>query len=290
MNSRTHALLTLTMLIWAGSFIFIKIGLRDLDPYNLAFYRFLMASPLLLFWNLLRGRLNMLRVEDLPQLSVLALSGVSLLYVIQFLALKYTTATNAAILINTSAVFVAVWGFVRGEATLRKIVGVILSFFGVILIISKGTMNFFSSKTFLGDALMIVDGMLWAIYTVLGSSMLSRYDNETLTMHSFLLGTLFLAPFALWSGVANPVNFTSRTIIALLYLAVLCSVFAYVVWYHALSSSDSTSVAVYVYLVPLFTAVFSYFALHEVADIFTVVGGAITILGVYLTVSSSVHQ
>ncbi len=41
MNSRTHLLLASTMLIWAGSFIFIKVGLRELDPYNLAFYRFL---------------------------------------------------------------------------------------------------------------------------------------------------------------------------------------------------------------------------------------------------------
>jgi len=48
--------------------------------------------------------------------------------------LKYTTATNAAILINTSAVFVAVWGFAKGEADVRKILG-----FGVYLTVSSGT-------------------------------------------------------------------------------------------------------------------------------------------------------
>ncbi len=284
MNSKIHALLALTMFIWAGSFIFIKVGLRELDPYNLAFYRFLIASPLIFLWVFLKGKIVPLRLSDLPYIAVLALSGVSLLYVFQFVALEYTTATNAAILINTSALFVAVWGFMKGEASVRKIVGVLISFAGVILIESKGTLNFFTSRTFLGDVLMIVDGALWAVYTVLGSKMLLKYDHETLTAYSFALGTLFLIPFVLWTGISNIVLAGPETVVALLYLSVLCSVFAYAVWYYALSNSDSTSVAVYVYLVPLFTAIFAYYALDEVPDIFTAVGGMITIAGVYLTV------
>lgn len=274
------------MFIWAGSFIFIKVGLRELDPYNLAFYRFLIASPLLLAWVIWRKGFGKINPKDWLYISVLALSGVSLLYAFQFLALEYTTATNAAILINTSAVFVAIWGFMRGEANARKIFGVLISFAGVILIVSKGKMDFFTSETFFGDVLMIVDGFLWAVYTLLGSKMLLKYDHETLTAYAFALGTVFLIPFAMWSGVANPISVSFETAIALLYLSILCSVFAYVVWYYALSDSDSTSVAVYVYLVPLFTAIFAFYALNEVPDIFTVIGGVITIAGVYITATS----
>jgi drug/metabolite transporter (DMT)-like permease len=271
------------MFIWAGSFIFIKIGLKELDPYNLAFFRFLIASPILFGWVLWRRGFVSVNARDLIYFSILALSGVSLLYAFQFLALEYTTATNAAILINTSAVFVAVWGFLKGEANRRKILGVFMSFAGVVLIVSKGSLEFFSSKTFFGDLLMIIDGFLWAIYTILGSKMLLRYHHETLTAYAFALGTLFLIPFAIWSGIANPLELGYETIAALLYLSLFCSVFAYVVWYYALTNADSTSVAVYVYLVPLFTAIFAFYALDEVPDIFTAAGGLITIAGVYLT-------
>ena len=274
------------MFIWAGSFIFIKFGLRELDPYNLAFYRFLIASPILLAWVVWRKGFGRISPKDWLYISVLALSGVSLLYAFQFLALEYTTATNAAILINTSAVFVAIWGFMKGEADARKIFGVFISFAGVILIVSKGKMDFFTSETFFGDVLMIIDGLLWAIYTLLGSKMLLKYDHETLTAYAFALGTVFLIPFAMWSGFANPISFSFETAISLLYLSILCSVFAYVVWYYALSDSDSTSVAVYVYLVPLFTAIFAFYALNEVPDIFTVIGGIVTISGVYITATS----
>lgn len=289
MNSRTHLLLTFTMLIWAGSFIFIKIGLRGLDPYNLAFYRFLIASPLLLAWVFWRRGVVKPNGFEWVHLSILALSGVTLLYAVQFLALKYTTATNASILINTSAVFVAIWGFVKGEANPRKVAGVFLSFAGVILIVSKGTLEFFSSKTLFGDVLMIIDGFMWAVYTVLGSKMLLKYDHETLTAYAFLLGTIYLLPFALYAGLANPLTLNSETITALFYLSILCSVFAYVVWYYALTNADSTSVAVYVYLVPLFTAIFAFYTLNERPDLFTALGGIITISGVYLTTAKQ-HQ
>ncbi|AAB90720.1 MULTISPECIES: DMT family transporter [Archaeoglobus] len=289
MNSKTHLLLALTMLIWAGSFIFIKIGLKELDPFNLAFYRFLLASPLLMAWVFWKRGLAKPSGSEWLHLSVLALSGVTLLYAFQFLALKYTTATNASILINTSAVFVALWGLVKGEANPRKLAGVFLSFAGVVLIVSKGTLEFFSSKTIFGDVLMIVDGFLWAVYTVLGSKMLLKYDHETLTAYAFALGTIFLIPFALMSGFANPVTFNPETVAALLYLSILCSVFAYVVWYYALTNADSTSVAVYVYLVPLFTAIFAFYALNEKPDFFTAIGGIITIAGVYLTTAKQ-HQ
>ncbi len=289
MNSKTHLLLASTMLIWAGSFIFIKVGLRYLDPYNLAFYRFLIASPLLLAWVFWKRGVVKPNGFDWVYLSILALSGVTLLYAFQFLALKYTTATNASILINTSAVFVAIWGFVKGETNPWKVAGVFLSFAGVILIVSKGTLEFFSSKTLFGDVLMIIDGFLWAVYTVLGSKMLLKYDHETLTAYAFVLGTVFLLPFALYAGLANPFMLNSETIAALLYLSILCSVFAYVVWYYALSNADSTSVAVYVYLVPLFTAIFAFYALNERPDLFTAVGGIITISGVYLTTAKQ-HQ
>ncbi|WP_202318450.1 DMT family transporter [Archaeoglobus neptunius] len=287
MNTKVHALLALTMFIWAGSFVFIKIGLRELDPYNLAFYRFLIASPVIFLWVWLRRGLASVNRRDLVFISILALSGVSLLYAFQFLALKYTTATNASILINTSAIFVAVWGFVNEGANARRILGVTISFAGVVLLVSRGTADFFTSKTFFGDALMIVDGLLWAVYTVLGARMLVRYNHEILTAYTFALGTVYLIPFALWNGFANPFNLHAETVVSILYLSILCSVFAYVVWYYALSNSDSTSVAVYVYLVPLFTAVFAFFALNETPDIFTAIGGTITIVGVYITVSAS---
>jgi len=71
--------LLFTVLLWAGSFIFIKIGLQEIKPYNLAFYRFILASPILLVAVYLKKRLKSVKIRDLPRIVILAITGVTLL-------------------------------------------------------------------------------------------------------------------------------------------------------------------------------------------------------------------
>ncbi|AEA46170.1 DMT family transporter [Archaeoglobus veneficus] len=275
------AALFLTMLIWAGSFIAIKIALRELSPFNLAFYRFLIATPLML---IACRNLRLPELKDLPNIVVLALTGVTLLYAVQFLALKLTTATNASILINTCAIFIALMSYILlGERfTGLKVAGIIVSFVGVVMIISNGFNAGFSGQTALGDVLMVFDGLLWAIYTVLGKRLLEKYGAGALTAYAFAAGTFLLLPFALYEGIEDIFSLTPQAWASLLYLSVLCSVFAYVVWYAALSHMDATEVAVFVYLVPLFTAIMAVFLLGEEITPFIAVGGVLTIAGVYM--------
>lgn len=74
---------------------------------------------------------------------------------------------------------------------LRKIFAILVAFFGVFLVVSNGEII----EPNIGDLLMIFDGFLWAIYTVLGKIMLKVYRAEHLTAYAFALGTLMLSPF-----------------------------------------------------------------------------------------------
>lgn len=275
--------LLLTMLIWAGSFIFIKIGLQEIKPYNLAFYRFILASPVLLLAVYLKKRLKSIKIRDILRIVILAITGVTLLYAVQFVALMYTTATNSSILMNTSVIFIAVMSFFLGERfTKLKTLGLCLSFLGVMLVVSRGKFEFFSSKTFIGDMLIIFDGFLWAIYTILGKSLLEKYSPDVLTAYAFTIGSILLFPFALYEGITNPLSLSMTAWISLLYLSLLCSVFAYLVWYSALTAMEATKVAVFVYIVPFFTAIMAFSVLGEEIGIFTALGGILTMTGVYL--------
>lgn len=272
--------LTATAIFWSASFIFIKIALREISPFNLAFYRFLIATPLLYF--LMKEKIEKPSAGDFPALIFLALSGVTLLYAIQFLALLYTTATNSSILMNLSAIFVSILSFLAGERlNLRKASGVLLAFAGVFLTVSKGRIHF-SSETLKGDLLILFDALLWALYTIGGKKLLEKYSSETLTFYAFLLGTVMLFPFAFYETPANPVNFSKMLWISLIFLSAFCSVISYSIWYRALEEMDATKVAVFVYLTPLFTAVLAHAFLQEDIGLFTVFGAAFIISGVYL--------
>ena len=275
--------LLFTALIWAGSFIFIKLGLREIGPYNMAFYRFAIASPVLLLAVYLRRRLQSVERGDIPSIVILAITGVTSFYVVQFVALVFTTATNASILINTSVIFIAVISLLLGERfTGFKTLGIIMSFIGVILVISNGEIEFFSRETFIGDALMMLCGLFWAIYTLLGKRMLEKYNPEALIAYASAIGSVLLLPFAIYEGLANPFTFSPLAWISLLYLSLLSSVLTYFIWYSALTVMEATEVAVFTCIVPLFAAMMAFLVLGDDIGIFTSIGGVLTVVGVYL--------
>ncbi len=279
-----RVLLILVMLIWASSFIFIKWGLMELKPFNLAFWRFLIATPILFSYVFLTKKEELMRFskKDLLPLVVLGLSGVSLLYAVQFLALKYTTAINGSILINSAVLFIVVFSFAfLGEKlTETRTAGTIIGIFGITIVLSNGNLAFLSTDTFLGDLLMIFDGFLWAIYTIAGKILISDRDGDAVTAWAFVFGTLTLLPFLHYEGLQIPMLLT--TWVSVLFLSVLCSFFAYIVWYRAIAVEDASKISIYIYLVPFFTAIMAVAFLDESLTISKAVGGFLTILGIYL--------
>jgi len=280
-----YLVLLATMIFWAASFIFIKLSLREMSPFNLALYRFTIATPLL--YIVMRRRISFPHLRDFPALIFLALSGVTLLYAIQFLALLYTTATNSSILMNTSAIFVSILSFFLGERfSFKKLFGVLIAFTGVFLTVFRGAINFLSSETLIGDLLILFDAFLWALYTIAGKKLLNRYSSETLTFYAFLFGTVMLFPFAFYEGFAHPLNFSLILWTSLLFLSIFCSVIGYLAWYYALREMDATKVAVFIYLIPLITAIIAHIVLNEDVGILTAVGAVLVIFGVYLVEKS----
>jgi drug/metabolite transporter (DMT)-like permease len=282
-STRKGALLAIAV-FWASSFIFIKWGLLELGPFNLAFWRFLIASPLLFSFVYYRKRGELLNFErkELLLLLALGLTGVSLLYTVQFVALKFTTATNASILINSSVLFIALFSIpLLGERiNSARASGIIIGMLGISLVLSNGKLNFFSSSTFTGDILMIFDGLLWAVYTIAGKSLLEKHKADELTAWAFVLGTLTLLPFLLFEGFQIPLKMLTWT--SILFLAFFCSFIAYLVWYKVLEDEDASKVAIYIYMIPFFTAIMAFFLLNEKITPIKIFGGILTILGVYL--------
>ncbi len=286
--------LLVVMLIWAASWIFIKVALREIPPYSLAFLRFSLASPILFIIALFKeGKENMkIRLDELPTYSILALSGVTLLYVTEFTALKYTTAINASILINVSVIFIALFAFFFiGEKLRRKEwVGIIISFIGVTLIVSNGSLSFFHESTFIGDILIIVSSVFWAIYSIVGKKFLETREPLVVTTYAFILGAIFLFPFSLYEGITSVIpKISIMGWISIAYLAIFCSVFAYVVWYQAIKEEQASKVAVFLYLIPLFTAFFANIFLGERITLYLILGGVLTIYGVHLVSKSQNH-
>jgi len=279
---RYALILVLVSLVWAGSFVVVKIGTRNISPIHIGFLRFLVATPLM-FLVILLKKMKPRRVnyKDLPALVILALTGVTLLYVFQFTGIKYTTASTSAVLINTNVMFIAILSFLilRESFTLKKVAGILLSFLGATIIVTNGYLDIGSS--FLGDVLILLSAFCWAVYSIMGKRLLERYNPLTLNTYAFALGTVFYLPFVINDfGAIFFIPLEGWLII--LYLALFCSVFGYVAWYFVLSHVDASKAAIFLNLIPLFTILLSLL-IGEIVTIFLIAGAAFIMYGIYLT-------
>lgn len=298
-NLASFALVSSIIFIWSASFIFIRIALEEIPPVTLALARFAIAAPILIVPTAYaRSSRKAMRIglsRDFVQFSALALTGVTLLYVFQFYALQLMSATEGSILINLHAIFAMLLSamFLRDPLTRRKTVGVFLAFAGVI-VITMGGASTASLSLFepVGVLLMVAAAFCWAVYSILGKKVLQGYSSAVATSCVFLLGTLYLVPFALVEGRTGLLlNSSWPTWFSIVYLAIPSSVIAYMLWNRAIKEIDVTKVLVSMYAIPIPTAILSYLFLGEMMTYFLVLGGALVIIGVYLTESSrSNHQ
>lgn len=296
-SSRRKALYLLACLavvfIWSGSFIFIRIGLRDFPPATLALFRFAFAFPCLLLAHLLtknKARAQLTLKKNFVEFTVLALTGVTLLYILQFYSLRLISASVGATVINTTVIFMALLSaaFLNERLTLKRILGILIAFIGVsmLLLEGEGGVNALSSQL-LGGSLMIGAAVCWAVYSVLTKKILSSYSNVTTMAVTFGLGTLYLIPFVL---IEDPFKVAARASamgwLSVLYLATLSSALAYFLWNEAIAKLEVTKVGAFLYAIPIPTMILGYFFLSEEITLALVAGVLLVIFGIYLTEAS----
>jgi len=281
--------------LWAASFIFIKLALTEIPPITLAFVRFATATPILIV-IVLRSRhsresMRHALTREFWMFSFLGLSGITLLYVFQFCSLRFISATEGSVIINLHAVFAMLLSavFLNEPLTSRKISGVFLAFSGLIVItMGDATISSLNLIEPVGVLLMVAAALCWAAYSVFGKKVLQRYSNQVATACAFLLGTLFLIPFAISEGRLNTlVDSSMLTWFSVVFLAIPCSVVAYILWNRMIRVTDVTKVLVSLYVIPIPTAILSYVFLGETITYSLVLGAGLIIAGVYLTESSS---
>ncbi len=283
-------ILVLVSLVWAGSFVVVSVATEEMDPIYLGFLRFLVATPIMFLIVLIRRKDILIPKKELPSLAILGLTGVTLLYLFQFVGIALTNASTASVLINTNVIFIVILSalFLKETVGRKKIVGISLSFLGVIvIIIFNSSLETFSSEYLflLGSILIILCAFCWAIYSIVGKRLLKTYDMFSVTAYASALGTLFYIPFVISDIIPTIQNTSINGWMAVLYLALACTVFGYIGWYYALKKTEASKAAVFLNLIPLFTITMSFF-IGEVITLFFLVGATLIIIGVYITQKS----
>jgi drug/metabolite transporter (DMT)-like permease len=277
-------------LLWGTSFAAAQIGLRELAPLHLVTLRFILAS-IVMALMLVSMKDNKIDSSDLPRFTILGFMAITSYFWIQYTALQYTTSIDAALIITTSPIATALLSVLFGGERLgwRGVLGIIIAFGGVVLVITKGNFSdLFQSKSIIGELLLLCNSLVWAGFTLYGKTVMKKYRPFVAVAYIHIIGTLMLLPAALVPGLfaAEPIwqaiaKITLPTVGAALYLALLCSVYAYYIWYVGIEAIGAVRTAVFSYMNPLFAIIAGLLFMGETLSPYVLVGGVFVIGGVY---------
>jgi len=283
-SSRTLGILYMltTVVLWGVSFVATKVLVGIMPPLTAAFLRFVIATAIL--YIIVRKPLSYGK-KDRIYVILAGLFGITLYFLFENSALRITTATSGALIVNSTPVIYLVAADIlrRKRSPWIRYIGTLLAFIGVSIIVLGG--RFVLHLNPLGDLLMFGAALSWVFYTIFVERV-KDYDSLPLTRDISLWGTLFLLPLALLevsrTGVFLSAWFTPSAWIALLYLGIFCSALGYLLWNKAISLAGGKTVTSGLYFIPVVTAIAEAIILKEPIHLYTVVGAILTIGGTYL--------
>lgn len=276
-----HLLALLTILIWGTTFISTKILLIDFTPVEILLFRFLIGYVVLFLIYPRVMRISTIRDEMLFMAA--GLCGVTLYFLIENIALVFTLASNAGVIVSVAPFFTAVLAhfFLKDEPLSRHfVVGFAIALTGIVIIAFNGSYSLQLNP--LGDLLAFVAPAVWAIYSVLMRKIGNlHYHTIGATRKVFFYGLLFMLPalflFEFHFDMERLSDLTNLS--NLLFLGVGASALCFVTWNRAVSLLGAVKTSVYIYLVPVITLLASALLLHEPITWITMLGAVLTLLG-----------
>lgn len=284
---KNYFYLILATIFWAGNFIFAKIGLQTLTPMELASGRFLVASVVLLAL-MTYSRKTFHWTDIKPRLPILVVSGIIGVFgynIMMFIGLKQTSSVNGALIMGLNPAFTLILSmlFLSVKVSKFQIVGLVLSFIGVLFVITNGDMQDLMRLNYSkGDLLLIISSLTFGIFNVLNKKYLSGVNSLSITAFTTFPSAVLFLLFTLGGHEFSAGHFNSVNVFCILFMAVMGSVLAYVFWNSSVKEIGAEKSAIYINLVPFFTAILSV-CIGQAIQANQLLGGVLIISGVVIS-------
>jgi drug/metabolite transporter (DMT)-like permease len=276
-------LLLLTSLLWAGNFIVGKLLVDHASPMTLTTLRWFIAVLFLLpiVWKV-EKKLFPSRKAVIP-LVLMGLTGVMLFNILQFMALEHTSATNVGLISTLITLSIAFFSFIflKEKLSFLQMGAMVVSLFGVILVLTNGNSDLLFSLQFnRGDLFMFAAVCIWGIYVVLSKWAMNYESPLMATLYSGIFGLLILLPFSLPEFTVTNINGTF--ISSILYTGAVSTVVCIVLWNIGVKKLGATTAGIFLNFNPVFTVILAFLLLGERMTLIQVTGSIIVISGCYL--------
>lgn len=274
----------LAVFFWAGNQVVNKMAVGTIAPLEIGFYRWLLAALILtpfIFRPTLRNWSNI--KPHLGKIFFLGFLAMALFQTLAYYAAETTSATNMSIiqaLMPIMAISLAIM-FLGQKLTKGALLGCAVSFIGVLLVVTGGNITSLLKQGIgIGNLLMLIAIFSYAIY----STLLKKWQIDIPALQmlylQILAGVIVLLPLFLF---AEHKGLNTSNIPLVLYACFFASLAAPLLWMLGIQNLGPSRTSVFFNLMPIFTAVIAAWLLKEQLFSYHLVGGALTLLGVFIS-------
>jgi len=279
-----YAAAILTMLFWGYSFVWYKIAYLFYKPITVVFFRVIISSLLLFIFIKITGRGEKIVKKDYLKLMLLAFCEPFCYFLGEGFGMSYVSSTTGAIIIATIPLFSPLLAhrFLKEKISLPLILGLITSFIGVFLIV-KG--DYEGKDSILGIALMFFAVFSAVCYGVLLKKMAHKYSPFTIVKYQSIFSMIYFLPlFLIWDlKHFLAVDHQLKGVLVIIQMAFFASTLAFLLITYVVKNLGLSRTNIFVNLIPVFTAVISFFILKERFPPIKLVGMAIVISGLLIS-------
>lgn len=279
-----HLMAVLTVTIWGTSFVSTKILLGyGFSAVFIFFMRFVFTYLLLLVLSHDAWRAK--NWKDELTMMVGGVMGGTLYFWMENTALSLSPSSNVSLIVCTNPLLIMITVsllFKKERLNVRQIIGSLLTFVGMVLVVLNG--RFFLHLSPKGDLLAFGAAVVWVVYSISMRRLHGKYSTLFITRKVFFYSCLTALPLLLcdqndipWENIKIPV-----VILNFLLLALLSSLFGYLVWNMVLKNLGTVFASNYIYAIPLVTIITAVIVLEERITWVAMLGAVAIVVGMVM--------
>jgi len=284
-----YLFLFLAVLFWAGNFIVGKYAsYYQIPPFSLNFYRWFFAWLILLpftFKEIISKKNYIL--ENYKFYILLGITSVTIFNSIVYYSLNFTQVISGVLMISTIPVMIMfISSILKIERTnIFQILGVICSFVGVILIITKANFDLLVNLDFnKGDLTMVVAMLSWATYSALLKKRKHELSQLSLLEVIITFGLIFLIPIYITEySLGFEITLNKPFILVLIYVVLFPGLAAFICWIKGISLIGPNRSGVFLHLMPILSALMAMIIFKEKFMLYHLLGAFFILSGIILS-------
>jgi drug/metabolite transporter (DMT)-like permease len=283
-NLKQYVVIILSMVFFSLSFVWFKVANATYGPLTIVLFRLVISAIAVFGFIKVTKNFIIPDKKDLKYLLLLAFFEPFLYFMGESYGLQYISATIAAAIIATIPLVApfAAYIFYRDKISIRNVIGILISFFGVTIVIFNISEGITASP--IGVLLQFCAVLAAVGYTTVIQKISPRINNLSIIFYQSLFGAIYFLPIWLIFEKDSflAITFNWEAMFAIIKLALLVSSLAYIFFTYSIRNMGIIKANMFANTIPVFTAIFAWIILGDELSVQKIIGITIVVAGLFI--------